>query len=205
MPYDRTVNRDSLIHTAGIRTAAILAALYNAAIKIGHGEKNPGPDTITLDQASEILKAQPKGRNGKKLRYFDYLNGKRLKIDLSGAYTSGIVAGQYDFYFGQGTAKRAIEILKATGNPCHPDILALQQTSRLTAEFRIAGTSRQMPGTITEGNLAEAMELSKPPTDAEVEELREKHGVHSPQYQEAISLQFAYDTYRQSPCTTIDL
>ncbi|OGN00279.1 MAG: hypothetical protein A2650_04580 [Candidatus Yanofskybacteria bacterium RIFCSPHIGHO2_01_FULL_41_53] len=205
MPYDRTVTLESLIHTAGIRTAAILAALFNAAVKIGHGNKDSGPGMITQDQASAILKAQPKTREGKKLRYFDYLYGKRLKIDLSEAYTSGIVAGQYDFYYGRGTAKRAFEILKATGDPCHSDILALQQTSRLAAGFRISGTSRQGPGTVTEGNLAEAMELLEPPTDEEVERLREKYGVHSPEYQSAFSRQVGCNRYRETPCTTINL
>lgn len=193
MGYDRTFTLESLIHTQGIKTAAILAALFNAAVKIGHGNKNPGPGMITQDQASAILKAQPKTRQSKKLRYFDYLYGKRLKIDLSEAYTSGIVSGQYDFYYGRGTAKRAIEILRATGDPCHPDILALQQTSRLAAGFRIAGTPRQAPGTVTEGNLAEALELTDPGPRREDETLDEE------------SRRYTYERYRETPCATIDL
>lgn len=193
MPFDRTITLDSLVHTAGIRTAAILAALYNAAVKIGHGEKDPGPDTITLDQASAILKAQPKGRNGRKLRYFDYLYGKRLKLDLSEAYTSGIVAGQYDFYFGQGTAKKAIEILKTTGDPCHPDIIALHATAGAAVAARMGSTPRHEPGTITEGNLAEAMELTDP----------------GPRREDETDLEgfrrYIYERSKETPCTTIDL
>lgn len=191
MPYDRTITLDSLIHTAGIRTAAILAALFNAAVKIGHGNNDPGPGMITLDQASAILKAQPKGHDGKKLRYFDYLYGKRLKLDLSEAYTSGIIASQYDFYFGQGTAKRAIEILKATSDPCHPDIIALQTTSRAAATARI-GTPRKS-GTITEGNLADALELTDPGPRQEDETDLES------------SKRYLYERCKKTPCTTIDL
>jgi hypothetical protein len=184
MPHDTL---DPFIHTAGIRTAAIFAALFNAACKIGHGEKDSGPNTITLEEASAILKSQPKGRNGKKLRYFDYLHGKRLKLDLSGAYIMGIVAAQYDFYYGQGMAKRTIKILRATGDPCHPEIIALQAMSRVAVSVRVDIEPKQT-GTITEGNLAGALDLTDPGEDPESE-----------------SRKHEYRRLQKIPCTTFNL
>lgn len=196
--FDKTITLESLVETCGLSKAAILAALYNAASKTGHGKKDGCPKTITEAEAAELLKAC-----GDKYQYFDYLNGKRLKIDLTDSEKDGIVAGQYDYGQGRGTAKVAIDILKATGDPCHPDITALRMRSVKAA--RIASMPLQDSGTTTEGNLAEALELSEPPSDDELKELHQKFGYHSPQCSEAQSRRFNFETHRGTPCTTINL
>jgi len=149
---DRTITPESLIETRGLSRAAILATLYNAASKVGHGTKNPGPDTMTEEDAKACMASSP-------CYAFDYLNGKRLKIDLTDSAV-GIVAGQYDYGQGHGTAKRAIEILRSTGDPSHPDIAALQVVSKAAAE--VASAPLRKSGTITYGPLEKALGVPSP-------------------------------------------
>ncbi|MBI3632490.1 MAG: hypothetical protein HY225_03515 [Candidatus Vogelbacteria bacterium] len=155
MGFDRTITPESLIDTKGLAVAAVLAALYNAAVKMGHGTKDLGPDTITESDAETlILEIWEKG-----YEYigFDYLNGKRLKLDLTNAEESGIIAGQYDYGFGRGTAKRAIEILRSTGDPCHPDIIELQV--RAAVQAAIVSAPLKESGKTTEGTFGDAIGL----------------------------------------------
>ncbi|OGZ97591.1 MAG: hypothetical protein A3I44_02835 [Candidatus Sungbacteria bacterium RIFCSPLOWO2_02_FULL_51_17] len=175
---DRTITPESLIFTRGLSTAAILAALYNAASGMGHGEKGPGPDMITLMEAKKII-ASLMGA----YIYFDYLGGKRLKLDLTDAKRDGIVAGQYDYGQGRGTAMRAIAILRATGDLCHPDIVALQEVSRAAANT--ASAPLQKSGTVTEGTLADALGMRDRSTEKEPD--------------------IWYQLFREAPCDTIKL
>lgn len=176
--FDRTMKPESLIDTKGLRQAAIFAALYNAASKIGHGKKNPGPDTITEIEAQALLDEQ-----SGKCRAFDYLHGKRLKLDLTRAEADGIIANQYDYGQGHGTAATAIEILRRTGDPCHPDIIALQ--SRSAVQARIAEAPLPDSGTVSTGNLAEAMGITDWSTPGEPD--------------------LEYERLRRIPCVTINL
>ncbi|MBI3632956.1 MAG: hypothetical protein HY226_01545 [Candidatus Vogelbacteria bacterium] len=205
MGFDRTITPESLIETKGLKMAAILAALYNAAVKMGHGTKDSGSDTITEAQAEEIItetrNSQGKSRKrmamrqGKLYYGWDYLNGKRLKLDLTEAETSGVIAGQYDYGFGRGTAKRAIEILRATGDPCHPDIIALQATAASRAAIVSAPTKQS--GTVTEGTLADALGLG----------IHDKHTCYKRDektgYEETCT--HLYQDEGNAPCTTYNL
>lgn len=203
--FDGTITPESLIDTKGLRTAAIVAALYNAASKVDHGKKNPDPDTITEAEAEAVLTAQG-------YQSFDYLYGKRLKIDLKDAKNDGIVAGQYDYGQGRGTAKTAIEILRRTGDPCHSEIIELQHGSKI-ASMRASTPlppryrfNQSGQGSFPfQDNLAEALELSQPPTDEELDELREKYGCHSTPYLHALSRQVVFNERKKAPCTTINL
>jgi hypothetical protein len=55
--------------------AKVLAALYNNARPLGAGIIHYRAEDITVEQARELLK---------KHTYFDYIQGRVMKIDLSG-------------------------------------------------------------------------------------------------------------------------
>lgn len=174
---DRLTTPDPLLDTRGLRAAAILAALYNAASKTGLGENDPGPAAITEAEAMALL------RTCFRCPAFDYLYGKRLKLDLTEAEEGGIITAQYDYGQGRGTARAAIEILRRTGDPCHPDIIALQEKSRATS--KVVSAPRPESGTTSEGNLADVLEL----TDRSDDE--------NPDSQ--------FDRLRNTPCITFNL
>ena len=74
----------------------VLAALYNSARPQGLGFLHYTPEPMTSAKATEILAKQT---------YFDYLNGRVMKVDLSN--------GEFDEYLydrdnGTGAAARAI-------------------------------------------------------------------------------------------------
>jgi len=63
------------ISLVGLSKAAVLAALYNASKPQGMGFLQFNPKPMNEEKASELLK---------QATYFDYLNGRGMKIDLSG-------------------------------------------------------------------------------------------------------------------------
>lgn len=92
------------ISLVGIDKAAALAALYNASAPKGLGWFEASNETMTRDVAKELLKGQT---------YFDYLQGRVMKVDLSG---DSMRVGSYDRDNGQGAAERALAplIVKST-------------------------------------------------------------------------------------------
>lgn len=76
--------------------AEVLAALYNHSKSQGMGILHYTPEPMTKKEAQVLLKRQ---------RYFDYFNGRILKVDLSG---DELDPGLYDRDNGQGAAERAI-------------------------------------------------------------------------------------------------
>ena len=59
----------------GLNKAAILACLYNASKPQGMGFFHYKPEAMTVEQAGALLQEQT---------YFDYLQGRVMKIDLKG-------------------------------------------------------------------------------------------------------------------------
>ncbi|MDF1497628.1 MAG: hypothetical protein P1P90_06295 [Patescibacteria group bacterium] len=166
----------ALIETKGLKTEAILCALFNAASKVGLGNKNPGPSMITLEEAEEMLMS----RSG---FYLEYEHGKRLKLDLTRAEESGINATQYDLYQGKGLARAAIDILRETGDPCHGKIIALQAISRENVERMTKPNPKAGQSEVT--SFAEAMEL------------RDRGTADEPDHE--------YQHYAAQTCTTLHL
>lgn len=81
--------------------AAILAALYNASRPLGIGFLNPNcSQSMTEAEAQKIL---DRGQ-----RYFDYLNGRVMKIDLGREVLDPYL---YDRDNGKGAAERIISAL----------------------------------------------------------------------------------------------
>ncbi len=64
------------MNIAGMRKAAILAALYNNSKSRGMGFMHFDPKPMTEAEAQALLDS---GRT-----YFDYLKGRVMKVDLSG-------------------------------------------------------------------------------------------------------------------------
>ena len=84
------------ISLEGIDKAAVLAALYNASRAQGMGFLHYAPEPMTVEQAAELLKTHT---------YFDYLQGRVMKIDLG---RDELRTALYDRDNGHGAARRAI-------------------------------------------------------------------------------------------------
>lgn len=88
-----------MIDIKGISKAAVLAALYNASRPLGMGFLHHQPSPMSEKEAAEHLKRGS---------YFGYLNGRVMKVDLSG---DTLEERLYDRDNGQGTAYAAIKHL----------------------------------------------------------------------------------------------
>jgi len=86
-----------MIPLKGLDKAKVLAALYNASTPQGMGFLQYDPGPMTVSEARELLE---------KHRYFDYLKGRVMKIDLSGDLLDPYL---YDRDNGEGAAQRAID------------------------------------------------------------------------------------------------
>lgn len=92
---------DNAINITGLDKAAVLAALYNRARVQGMGIFQARPGDMSIAEAQAIL-------DGDANRYFDYLHGRVMKVDLEGDEFSPRL---YDRDNGDGAAKRALEPL----------------------------------------------------------------------------------------------
>lgn len=84
---------------------AVLAALYNASRPQGMGFVQFDPKPMTAEQGGVLIKRQ---------RDFDYLQGRVMKIEISG---DEIDTWGYDRDNGEGAAAKAIASLRETGQP----------------------------------------------------------------------------------------
>lgn len=88
------------INIKGLNKAEVLAALYNHAKPQGMGFLQYTPEDMTKDQAQKLLD------NGD--RYFDYVKGRVMKVELSQDYLDPWL---YDRDNGQGEAQEALKHL----------------------------------------------------------------------------------------------
>lgn len=88
------------IDITGMDKAAILAALYNNAQPQGRGYLVAQPGDMTIEQARALLKRETS---------FDYIQGRVLKVHLSG---DTLDPWLYDRDNGEGAAARAIDALR---------------------------------------------------------------------------------------------
>ena len=89
------------ISLEGLNKAEVLAALYNASKPQGMGFLQYTPTPMTTEEADVLLESHT---------YFDYLNGRVMKIDLS---DDELDPWLYDRDNGPGAAGRAIEAIRA--------------------------------------------------------------------------------------------
>lgn len=117
-------DKESLISIEGLNKADVLAALYNGARAQGAGFLRYTPEPMDSKQAAEILK---EGSS------FDYLNGRVLKVNLSG---DQIDPWGYDRDNGNGAAATVVNILRMTLNTNSEEIERLHlEGTRSAAEI----------------------------------------------------------------------
>ncbi|MEG2786428.1 MAG: hypothetical protein RR942_01315 [Romboutsia sp.] len=92
-----------MINIKGLSKAEVLKELYNNSRPQGLGFLNFIPQDMTIEEAREILEQQT---------YFDYLNGRIMKIDLSS--DDSFEEWLYDRDNGVGSAKRVVDKLTST-------------------------------------------------------------------------------------------
>jgi len=101
-----------MIYTKNLSRAQVLAALYNGARPQGMGFLHYNPAPMTVEEAQGMLDKNP-------ARYFDYLKGRVMKVDLSGvdpaADNSGFDERLYDRDNGRGAAQLLITDLLESG------------------------------------------------------------------------------------------
>lgn len=109
----------SKISIKGLDKAAVLAALYNNSRPLGMGILHFNPAPMTVEEARRHLVAgddhvkmfpelmnSPKFHTNKTTLDFDYLNGRVMKVSLSG---DEFDPWGYDRDNGQGAAERALK------------------------------------------------------------------------------------------------
>ncbi len=95
------------MNIAGIDKAIVLAALYNRARTIGlAGMMDFDPTPLDVLVARKIIKE----RRGANPLYFDYFQGRCMKIDLS---RDEVDTTLFDNEYGPGAAQRALDAASA--------------------------------------------------------------------------------------------
>lgn len=89
-----------MIDISGLDKGAVLAALYNASHPQGMGFLHYTPEDMTPEEGAELVAEH---------RYFDYLRGRVMKIDLS---KDSLDPRLYDRDNGAGAAAAVIEKLR---------------------------------------------------------------------------------------------
>ncbi len=106
--------------------AEVLAALFNGARTQGAGFIHYSPVTMPAAEARSLIESYT---------YFDYLQGRVMKVDLSG---DSFDPWGYDRDNGQGAAERTINALRSTGitNPEEIEMQRLEGTRKAAKEVR---------------------------------------------------------------------
>lgn len=140
---------------SGLDKAAVLAALYNRARPVGAGFFEYRFAPMTVEVAQQLLNS---GQT-----YFDFLNGRGMKIDLSGELWGDDEVGvlSYNGYNGDNAAEKAVAELVETGdvNPvstqkAHKD-RTLGSAGAVKASLREEGYTEEH-GLVTEKRLEHA-------------------------------------------------
>ncbi len=132
------------MNITGLNKAAVLAALFNASRPQGMGFLHYNPAPMTVEQAQQILDSGA--------TYFDYLQGRVMKIDLS---KDEVGTGLYNRDNGQNAAENAVEALRRTDDPNADDIQGAHQAGRSAAikdvEERLDDKTTSKGATVTLG------------------------------------------------------
>lgn len=92
-----------MLDIKGLNKAEVLKGLYDNSKPQGLGFLNYNPEDMSIKEAERLLKEQT---------YFDYLNGRVMKVDLSS--DNEFEEWLYDRDNGVGNAKRVIDELKGS-------------------------------------------------------------------------------------------
>ena len=102
---------DKRIDIKGLDKADVLAVLYNASKPLGMGFMQYDPQLMTREEAQELI--------GAGQTYFDYLNGRVMKIDISG---DELDPWGYDRDNGQGAVEKAVSALYSSKQTNPPEV-----------------------------------------------------------------------------------
>lgn len=91
-----------MLNIKGLNKAEVLKGLYDNSKPQGLGFLNYNPEDMSIEEAERLLKEQT---------YFDYLNGRVMKVDLSS--DNEFEECLYDRDNGVGSAKRVIDKLRS--------------------------------------------------------------------------------------------
>lgn len=153
------------ISLVGLDKAAVLAALYNASKPQGMGFIHYNPAPMTIEQAQHLLDQSPR-------KYFDYLAGRVMKVDLSG---DELDTWCYDRDNGEGAAAAAIEELQTTGDTNSPAIEATHHVNTVesaeTTRKEMTRDSRINGGIIHMG-LSDVADVLEPAVQAALDKRR---------------------------------
>ncbi len=109
--YAKVEIPEGYVSIQGLAKEDVVAALYNGARAQGMGFMAYDPTPMGRKEAAQVLAQSNK--------YFDYLKGRVMKVDLSG---DSFDPWGYDRDNGQGAAKRIIDELRATTKTNTPAI-----------------------------------------------------------------------------------
>ena len=132
-----------MISIKGLSKADVLAVLYNASRPQGMGFRNYDPKPMTREQAQEILDQGD--------AHFDYLQGRVMKVNLSG---DEFEEWGFDRDNGQGSAERAVKSLGGVAGTRNVNSKAVQEIHR-TGTLVAAEQAKEMLSqrTVIEGNV----------------------------------------------------
>ena len=105
------------IDVSDINPAELLAALYNRSHVLGLGVLQAKEGDMTVEQAQEYLDGKVEGDYmGKPLerdgnRYFDYLNGRVMKVEING---KTLRPWLYDRDLGSGATQSIVDAVRGT-------------------------------------------------------------------------------------------
>ena len=92
------------VNISGLDKASVLAALYNSSQPQGMGFLHYDSKSMTVEEAEELLTKQ---------RYFDYLNGRLMKIEIP-ENSDELAPWGYDRDLGKGAVARVIAELRSS-------------------------------------------------------------------------------------------
>ena len=129
------------IDLKGLDKAAVLAALYNASQPQGRGFFAYKSEPMSVEEAQKHLE---------RTQDFDYLNGRVMKVDLSGDVLDEWL---YDRDNGQGAAEAAISSLRATANVNNADIRRSHADRTISSAQRLQSHIGESSSLDTEGEI----------------------------------------------------
>lgn len=131
---------EDTINIEGLDRAAVLAALYNASRPLGMGFMHYDATPMSVEEARQLLGPEPV-----KSKYFDYLKGRVMKLEMGGTH---INTRLYDRDNGPGAAAKVIADLRATNNTFSTTI---QESHRIGVQSAVEQVREVMDTPTTEG------------------------------------------------------
>lgn len=132
----------TMVVIVGLDKAEVFAALYNNARAQGLGFLHYNPKPMTAEIARQ--------RFGDNFGYFDYVDGRVMKIDLSG---DDVDTWGYDRDNGTGAVQRIIDTLRETGKTNPVETQANHRLNTLESAMSLQSMLNKKTGTQSEDGM----------------------------------------------------